>query len=70
MLIDRRYQNRGYGRIMLRLGMDILKKAGAKKLELYFSRNNSAALGRYKSVGFEIVARYPNVCLMECNLTE
>ena len=52
VLIDRRYQGRGFGKFMLRFAVDYLKKAGAKKLSIGVNRFNIPAQKLYKSVGF------------------
>ena len=52
MLIDKRYQYRGFGKIMLEFAVDYLKKAGAKRLEIGVNRFNFPAQKLYKSVGF------------------
>jgi len=53
VLIDRRYQGRGFGKFMLRFAVDYLKKAGAKKLSIGVNRFNIPAQKLYKSVGFK-----------------
>lgn len=52
VLIDKRYQHRGFGKIMLEFAVDYLKKAGAKRLEIGVNRFNLSAQKLYKSVGF------------------
>lgn len=51
--VDRRYQNRGYGRIMLTRAMEILKEKGATCLEIGVNRFNIPAQRLYRSVGFQ-----------------
>ncbi len=70
VLIDRRYQRRGYGKIMLKQAMQILQQHGAKTLTLYCSRNNEAAQRLYQSVGFSITSRYQHICEMQCTLAD
>ena len=53
VLIDRRYQGKGFGKFMLRFAVDYLKKAGAKKLSIGVNRFNIPAQKLYKSVGFK-----------------
>ncbi len=53
VIIDRRYQGRGFGKFMLRFAVDYLKKAGAKKLSIGVNRFNIPAQKLYKSVGFK-----------------
>ena len=52
-MIDRRYQNRGYGRQALRLGLAFIKEKFAPD-EIYtgVAPGNSVAKGLYESVGF------------------
>ncbi len=52
VIIDKRFQGRGFGKIMLRFAVDYLKKAGAKKLGIGVNRFNIPAQRLYKSVGF------------------
>lgn len=52
VLIDRRYQGKGFGKFMLRFAVDYLKKAGAKRLSIGVNRFNIPARNLYKSVGF------------------
>ena len=68
VLIDRRYQGRGYGKIMLKMGLDILKRHGAEELTLYCVRDNVAAMRLYESVGFVPEALYAQVQRMRCRL--
>ena len=58
VLVDRRYQNRGFGRIMLSKGLEILKQSGARKIEIGVNRFNLAAQKLYFSLGFERAAVY------------
>ncbi len=59
LLVDKRYQHRGYGKIMLQKGLEILKKKGAKAIEIGVSRYNIPAQKLYRSLGFKEVAIYP-----------
>lgn len=52
LLVDYRFQGRGYGRILLIKAIEILKAAGAKKLEIGVNRFNIPAQRLYESVGF------------------
>jgi len=56
--VDHRLQGRGYGRILLTRALDVLKKAGAKKLEIGVNRFNIPAQKLYLSVGFELERVY------------
>lgn len=52
VLIDRRFQGRGYGSFMVRQAVEMLQKAGAKHLEIGVNRFNPVARRLYESVGF------------------
>ncbi len=52
VIIDRRYQGRGFGKIMLRYAVEYLKREGAKNLTIGVNRFNTAAINLYKSIGF------------------
>lgn len=70
VLIDRRYQGRGFGRFMLRFAVDYLKKAGAKRLSIGVNRFNIPARRLYKSVGFTEDCVYEEGVFMTQKLTE
>lgn len=50
--IDKRFQGRGYGKLMLAFAVDYLKKAGAKELLIGVNRQNLAAQKIYMDAGF------------------
>ncbi|MCR5329692.1 MAG: GNAT family N-acetyltransferase [Lachnospiraceae bacterium] len=53
-MIDRRYQNRGYGRQALRLGLAFIKdKFDPDEIYTGVAPGNSVAKGLYESVGFD-----------------
>lgn len=58
VLIDKRYQKRGFGKIIMTKGLEILKRQGARRIEIGVNRFNIAAQRLYLSVGFEPVAVY------------
>ena len=58
LLVDKKYQNRGFGKIMLGKGLDILRENGARRVEIGVSRYNTAAQKLYFSMGFERAAVY------------
>ena len=58
LLVDSRYQNRGFGKIMLSEGLEILKRNGARRIEIGVNRFNVAAQKLYFSLGFEPAAVY------------
>lgn len=58
LLVDKRYQNRGFGKLMLSKGLEILRANGARRVEIGVSRYNVAAQKLYFSMGFERAAVY------------
>lgn len=58
--IDKRFQNRGYGKIMLNWAIDYLKKSGAVELEIGVNRHNFAAQKIYMAAGFKPKSVYEN----------
>ncbi len=68
VIIDRRYQGRGFGRFMLRFAVDYLKEAGAKRLSIGVNRFNIPAQRLYKSVGFKEDCVYEEGVFMTQNL--
>lgn len=66
--VDRRYQGRGYGRILLLRAMEILKEKGAEALEIGVVRHNTAAYRLYRSVGFEDKEVYDDFISMKMTL--
>lgn len=68
VLIDRRFQGRGFGRFMLEFAVDYLKKAGAKRLSIGVNRFNIPAQRLYKSVGFKEDCVYEEGIFMTRNL--
>ena len=70
LLVDRRYQNRGFGKIMLSKGLEILKQNGAQRIEIGVSRFNIAAQKLYFSLGFERAAVYEQVMWLRIDLNK
>ena len=66
--VDYRYQHRGYGRILLTKAIDILKKKGAKRLEIGVNRFNLPAQRLYRSVGFQDKEIYDEFIELEMTL--
>ena len=52
IIIDKRFQNRGYGKIMVKWAVEYLKKEGAKSLTIGVSRENIGAKKIYMNAGF------------------
>lgn len=59
ILIDEKYQGRGYGKRMLAFAVDKLTQAGAKKLSIGVARANLAAKQLYLNAGFKPHSIYP-----------
>lgn len=68
VIIDKRYQGRGFGKFMLCFAVDYLKKAGAKRLAIGVNRFNIPAQRLYKSVGFKEDCVYEEGIFMTQNL--
>lgn len=66
--IDRRYQGRGYGKIMMQWAVEYLRNQGAKELEIGVNRFNIAAQKLYHNVGFDIKAIYEDGMTMHAVL--
>ncbi len=47
-------QNRGLGRIMMRFGMDELKRQGFRSVRFLVNKNNAKAIRSYAVFGFRI----------------
>ena len=70
MMIDRRYQGRGYGKYLLKYSMDYLQKKGATRLEIGVNRRNTAAQALYRSMGFAVERVYDEGMLMVKHLVK
>lgn len=68
VLIDKKYQHRGFGKIMMRKGLEYLKSKGCKYLTIGVNRFNNAAQKLYKSVGFTEKTVYEDFIEMEAYL--
>ena len=66
--VDHRLQGRGYGRILLNHGIDILKNAGAKKLEIGVNRFNIPAQRLYLNAGFKLERIYEDFMELKMEL--
>ncbi len=58
--IDKHYQNKGYGKILVNLACDKLKSFGATRLEIGVISYNESAYHLYKSCGFIELENYAN----------
>lgn len=68
LLIDRRFQGRGYGKILLQFGVEQLKKQGAKELEIGVNRKNHVARRLYESIGFVAEEVYEGGVMLKMKL--
>lgn len=68
ILIDKKYQGRGYGKQMVSFAVDYLKEAGAKKLGIGVARENIAAKKIYSNAGFKPKSVYDGGMYMEIDL--
>lgn len=68
VLIDKRFQSRGYGRVMVSAGIEYLKRQGAKVLMIGVNRSNIPAQRLYLSLGFKVHLVYDNVMLLRLEL--
>ena len=55
-------QNKGFGRIMLKFGMDELKRRGFYSIHILVNKYNVKAIGCYQTFGFHVVG--------ECHMYE
>ncbi|MDR0832066.1 MAG: GNAT family N-acetyltransferase [Bacillales bacterium] len=52
--IDQKYQNRGYGKVLISEGLKILQRKGATKISIGVNKNNIYAFKIYIGAGFKI----------------
>ena len=69
VLIDNRYQHRGFGKIMMIKGLEYLRSQGCEYLTIGVNRFNIAAQNLYKSVGFKEKTVYEDFVEMEKHLS-
>ncbi len=70
LLVDKRFQGRGFGRIMLREGLEILRQNGARRIEVVVSRFNLAAQRLCLSLGFTPAVVYEDGMVLRIDLDE
>lgn len=68
VLIDKKYQQRGFGKIMMINGLEYLKSQGCNHLSIGVNRFNLAAQNLYKSVGFKEKTIYEDFIELETYL--
>lgn len=54
LMIDKRYQGKGYGRAGLALAIEYLKAEGAENITLSYEPENQVAAALYASMGFAL----------------
>jgi ribosomal protein S18 acetylase RimI-like enzyme len=59
VLVDYRYQGRGYGKDLINSSVEVVKKLGCKKISLEVDRKNIAAYRTYLSCDFKVVSTSP-----------
>lgn len=80
IVVDKKYQGMGLGRVMMCFAIEFARQKGYEQMELEVVSGNDAALGLYKSLGFEqtgIIPRaikyaekdYADIIIMVKNLT-
>lgn len=68
LLVDKRYQGKGYGKIMVQHALEYFRQQGAKKLTIGVNRFNISAQRLYKSVGFKEDLVYEEGMLLKMTL--
>ncbi len=68
LLIDARFQRRGFGKIMLNQALAYLKAQGCHELAIGVHRNNVAAQKLYQSCGFTVSNIYEDFMRLEANV--
>lgn len=56
LIVNKKYQQRGYGKQLLLWGMQQIRKENDKPITLHVAEWNRNALGLYKNVGFEVIS--------------
>jgi ribosomal protein S18 acetylase RimI-like enzyme len=69
-MIDKRFQNRGYGKLMLQMAVQKLRAQGAMVLEIGLVPENVAALRMYQAVGFKPFDMSDNFITLRMALNE
>ena len=68
MIIDEKFQSKGYGRLLLTNAVELLKSMGADRVEIAVNKNNSVAYRLYTSFGFERVVENEDYFVLEKEL--
>ncbi len=68
IIIDKQFQNKGYGKLMVKWAVDYLREAGADKLAIGVARENIDAKKVYLNAGFEPKSVYDGGMELEMKL--
>lgn len=67
LMIDKRFQRKGFGKAAMRLAMAELERMGASKAQLVVDPDNEAAVALYQGLGFSFTGRMEQgEAYMEC----
>jgi len=69
LMIDSRYQKKGYGRRAMEIVLKKLKDAGCKRIVTSYHRNNTNAGALYEQLGFEKTGEFTDNGEIVCKLT-
>ena len=56
LIVNKKYQKKGYGKQLLLWGMQRIRKKNADPITLHVAEWNQSALRLYKKVGFEVIS--------------
>lgn len=59
VLVDKKYQGRGYGKALIKEALKKFNKAKVKSLTMFVEKANQRAINTYLSSGFVIKNAYP-----------
>jgi len=68
VIIDKKFQGKGFGKLMIKWAVEKLKEEGATSLTIGVNRENIAAKRVYVSAGFKPKSVYPGGMLLEFKL--
>ncbi len=68
MIIDEKFQSKGYGRLLLTHAVELLKSMGANKIEIAVNKHNSVAYKLYTSFGFKRAVENEDYFVLEKEL--
>ena len=68
IIIDKKYQHKGYGKILMDFAVTMLKECGCKSVDLAVNKENHRAVKMYGRAGFKFKSEQPEYCIMEKNI--